>query len=358
MRAKKFKPNFITKIRRVFYALYLSAEKAFRASKKEKKQVEKKFAWLLTTNKVCEKYYKREELKILDLNNLSFIDFNSRDGISLKGVVYEPNKTSNKWVIASHWFAGHKLWSLHHSKVLSEMGYNILAYDFRGHADSKKAETYMGAIEFNDLMGAFDWLKSNKKIDKLILHGTSMGAYVSNFCAIKYYHELIMHNLIAVISDCTYGSVYNLFLHVRNVYLKIIPKRKIKKLIQKNLTKYERLNEDINLTAADIFKLMDESDNDLVPTLFIHSKDDKVTPPADTYELLLKRSKICNQDEHLVFNYAMHTQSLRNHFKKFNYKIIEFISKIENLNEDYSSLIDKWRLLEEEEKDKKSVLLF
>ncbi|AUM62343.1 alpha/beta hydrolase [Spiroplasma monobiae] len=311
---------------------------------------------LLTTNKVVRRFYKRPELEIQDIENVTPVDFKSRDNLNLKGLIYEPNKGSNKWVIASHWFAGHKTWSLHHAKVFVEMGYNVMVYDFRGHGQSQNDSTTMGGKEHKDLMGAVDWLKENKKIDQLAFMGTSMGAFVSNYCSILYKEELKALNFKFVVSDVTYGSVFSLFLHVRNVYLGFLPKKRTKKFINKVIAKQNKKEVSINLHEVSIFHLLREGGNkDLFPTLFCHSSDDKVTSPTDTYELIIKRNN--QDDDYLMFNFSMHTQGIRYHFKTFNYKLAEFINRFEKDDVLFDKVIKEWELLKFEKKDQLSLML-
>ncbi|WP_339034305.1 alpha/beta hydrolase [Spiroplasma endosymbiont of Cantharis rufa] len=363
---KQRKNTLLNSVKRSFRVFYSGLEKPFsqsslRVSKKVKKYNKSREdkIWLreiLTTNKIVKRFYKRPEIEVKDIENISSINFKARDGLSISGLVYEPNKNSNKWVIACHWFAGHKTWSIHHAMAFAKMGYNILVFDFRGHGQSENGSTTMGAKEQHDLMGAVDWIKENKKVDKLALMGTSMGAFVINYCSIAYNEEFKKLNLQFLVSDAGYGSVFSLFLHVRNIYLFLLPKRRTKKVINRLIEKHNRQENNLNLHDVSIFKLLEDIDKKtLFPTLFFHSIDDKVTSCSDTYELLLKRN--CKEDDYLVFNFSMHTQSIRYHFKTYNYKLAEFINLYEKDEEIFKNLVEEWSLLKFEKKDKISLLL-
>ncbi|AUB31152.1 alpha/beta hydrolase [Spiroplasma floricola] len=364
---KRVKKNkLINAIKKSFKAFYGVMEKPFCApnfevSKKIKqfektKEDRKWMKEILTTNRIVRKFYKRSELEIKDLENVSLFSFKSRDNLDLVGLIYEPNKNSNKWVIASHWFAGHKTWALHHAMIFAKMGYNIIAYDFRGHGQSQDYSTTMGGKEHLDLMGAVDWLKENKQIDQLAFMGTSMGGFVSNYCSIFYQEELQKLNFKFVISDVAYASIFTLFLHIKKVYLWIIPKKRTKKFINKIIEKQNKQESNINLHEINIFTLLEEQEKkNLFPTLFFHSTDDKVTSPTDTYELMIKRN--FEEDDYVMFNFSMHTQSIRYHFKNFNYKIAEFISKFEQDNTSFENIVEEWKLIEFEKRDEISILL-
>ncbi|AGR41798.1 alpha/beta hydrolase [Spiroplasma diminutum] len=360
------KKTLVNSIKRGFRIFYNSLETPFfessiRVSKKIKKfnKTKEDKKWmkeLLTTNKVIKRFYKRPELQVLDIDNIQSIYFKSRDQINLAGLVYEPNKNSNKWVIACHWFAGHKSLALHHAMIFAKMGYNIMVFDFRGHGQSQDDSTTMGAKEKHDLMGAVDWLKENRKIDQLALMGTSMGGFVVNYCSFFYKDEFKELNLKFVVSDVAYGSVFSLFLHIRNIYLFFLPKKRTKKVIERLILKQSKQENNLNFHEVSIFHLLREYGNkELFPTLFLHSSDDKVTSSADTYELLIKRS--FKEDDYLVFNFSMHTQGIRFHFKSFNYKIAEFINRFEEDDTKFKNIVDQWKLLKFDKKDQLSLLL-
>ncbi|WP_339021038.1 alpha/beta hydrolase [Spiroplasma endosymbiont of Atherix ibis] len=360
------KNKLINTIKRGFKTFYGIMEKPFSESNfkvskkiKEFNKTKEDRKWLkeiLTTNKIVRKFYKRPELEIGDFENVSLFCFKSRDNIKLAGLIYEPNKNSNKWVIASHWFAGHKSWALHHAMTFVKMGYNIISYDFRGHGQSQNYSTTMGGKEHFDLMGAVDWLKENRKIDQLAFMGTSMGGFVSNYCSVLYQEELKKLNFKFIISDVAYASIFTLFLHIKKVYLWVIPKIKTKKFINKIIEKQNKQESNINLHEVNLFTLLEKKGNkNLFPTLFFHSTDDRVTSPTDTYELIIKRS--FEQDDFLMFNFSMHTQAIRYHFKSFNYKMAEFISKFEKDKTLFKNIIDDWKLAELEKKDEISILL-
>ncbi|AHI52448.1 alpha/beta hydrolase [Spiroplasma culicicola] len=352
---KKPKVTLINNIKKGFRRIYGNMERPFKPSKKTIKKSTSPTVDLLTTNNICKKFYKRPQLMIEDFENVKLIDFQSRDGLKLSGLLYTPNKDSNKWVIACHWFAGHKNWGLHHAKVFAKLGYNIMAFDFRGHGGSQEDSTTMGAKEHWDLMGAVDWLKANQKIDLLAFMGTSMGAFTVNYCSLKYADELKEVNFKFVVSDCTYGSIFRLLIHVRNIYLWIIPKRRIKNIVKKIIEKHNKKEIEVDFNQASIFELLRNGYKPQFPTLFLHSKDDKVTPPTDTYELMLERSKYI-EDDHLVYSFSMHTQGIRYHFKTFNYKIAEFIKKNDD-EVNFDQIVDEWELLEFNKLDRLSLKL-
>ncbi|QBQ07316.1 alpha/beta fold hydrolase [Spiroplasma gladiatoris] len=350
IRKKKNKSTLINGVRKTFVKIYYAFEKPYSPVPFYLNKYDKAIRPLVKTNNIIKRFYKREELVVDDYENLESITFKSQDGIELAGFVYTPNKESNKWLIACHWFAGHKCWALHHAKIFTKMGYNVLVFDFRGHGNSQENSTTMGLREEYDLLAAIEWLKNNKKIDSLALYGTSMGGYCVNYVSLKYSEELKKLNLKFVISDAAYGSVYRLLIHVRNIYLKIINKKKTKKIVLKIMQKHNELEQDVDFGKASVFELIKKGYKPIFPTLFFHSKDDKVTPPTDTYEYLLERNKYI-EDDYLIYSYSMHTQAIRQHFLSYNYKLASFISKMDNNKADFDRVTKEWSLVEFSDQD-------
>ncbi|AGR40789.1 alpha/beta hydrolase [Spiroplasma taiwanense] len=362
---RKNKKTFFAKINKGLIHFYNSLEFPFSPSRKiiRKQKANLKNNsnnyWvkdLLRTNQIMKKFYKRSELIVNNFEQIYAFTFKSRDGLNLSGFTYEVNPNSNKWVIACHWFSGHKNWALHHSIIFTKMGYNVMVFDFRGHGYSDNFSTTLGMKEENDLMGAVDWLKENRKIDSLALMGTSMGGFVVNFASLRYAKEFEKLNLKFIISDSTYVSVYSLILHTKNIYLKFLSKKRIKQIANKVIDKNNKYEDAFDFYDVNILKTIDKMKNPVFfPTLFFHSIDDKVTAVSDTYELIIKRK--FQEDDHLIFNYCMHTQCMRIHFKIMNYKIAEFILKFNKDKTLFDKVVSDWELLVFDKKDINSIKL-
>lgn len=122
------------------------------------------------------------------------VSFPSADGITLEGW-YIPAKTkSNKIVICNHFspgnrygYAGHiKPWKgaggfevnfLPKYKVLTEAGYNVLAYDLRNHGFSAPAQhnAYNPSLfEYKDVLGSLQYVKNREDTKNMEIHLHSM----------------------------------------------------------------------------------------------------------------------------------------------------------------------------------------
>lgn len=352
---KKNQKTIVENIKNLLNLVYKQLEKPFTPPKKNLKKLQPEFDSLLKTNNVIKKFYKREELQITDFDNLQNISFKTSDDLLLKGFLYTPNKKSNKWLISCHWFAGYKNYALHYSKIFTKLGWNVLVFDFRNHGDSQKSQTTI-VDEYKDLLAAINWLKDNKKIDELALMGVSMGAFVVNYVAVKYAEMLKELNLKLIVSDSPYASIYTLFIHLKRIYLKFSKKTSTKKMVMKYINLLETKNPQTDFLNADIFKLFEQNHKPLAPGLFFHSLSDHITPPNDTYELLIARAKFISNDEHKIYTYARHTQAIRIHFKSYNYVLASFINRISPENNRFKKLLEEWKLLEIDDKNDKKAL--
>ena len=122
------------------------------------------------------------------------VTFQSEDGLPLEGWYIPSKKTSNKLVICNHFspgnrygYAGHiKPWKgaggfevnfLPKYKALVEAGYNVFAYDLRGHGMSTPGQN--GAynpkfFEYKDVIGSINYIKSRPDTKGMDIHLHSM----------------------------------------------------------------------------------------------------------------------------------------------------------------------------------------
>jgi hypothetical protein len=133
---KKRKISYINVIRRITGRIYLWLENLLKPNwvtrlriKKGKLDIPLELAKM---NRIMNWWYKRPELKISDAKPLEHVTFKTKDDLNISGVIYRGNPDSKKWVVACHWFGGHKYWALYNTIMFRKMGYNVLAIDFRG----------------------------------------------------------------------------------------------------------------------------------------------------------------------------------------------------------------------------------
>ena len=137
--------------------------------------------------------------------------FPAMDGVMLDGW-FMPAEGSDKLIICNHFiganrygYAGHlEPWTgsggfevnfIPAYKALVEAGYNVLAYDLRGHghsADGAGSITGVGAIEWRDVIGSVRYAKDRWPNAKVALHSLCMGCN-STFLAMEKHPEEFEH---------------------------------------------------------------------------------------------------------------------------------------------------------------------
>lgn len=133
--------------------------------------------------------------------------FPAMDGVMLEGW-FIPAEGSDKLIIVNHFiganrygYPGHlEPWTgqggfevnfVEAYKALQDAGYNVLAYDLRGHghsADGAGSITGVGAIEWRDVIGSVRFAKDKMPSAKIALHSQCMGCN-STFVAMEKHPE-------------------------------------------------------------------------------------------------------------------------------------------------------------------------
>lgn len=121
------------------------------------------------------------------------VAFPSRDGLKLRGW-FIPAPSPRGTVIFCHGHAGSLDPDLRYAPAFHKRGYNVLAFDFRGHGRSEGQVVSMGTLERLDLLGAVDWL-ARRGIDRAGVLGFSMGGRVAIRAAVE------TDAIAAVVSD-------------------------------------------------------------------------------------------------------------------------------------------------------------
>jgi fermentation-respiration switch protein FrsA (DUF1100 family) len=115
------------------------------------------------------------------------VSFNATDGTRLSGwwipAIPTPQTRGirdfgEKTVLACHGLAANKSNQLIIARELVISGYNVLIFDFRAHGESAGQLTSMGDLERRDVLGAVNWLQTNRSEESRRIYGVgaSMGA--------------------------------------------------------------------------------------------------------------------------------------------------------------------------------------
>ncbi len=135
------------------------------------------------------------------------VSIKARDGITLRAVKYPTLEESDKWVIVVHGYRQTPDKVLTVAENFHRRGYNVLAVSLRAHADSEGDYIGMGWLDRLDLLDWIDLLVSENPDAEIVLHGTSMGAAAVMMVS----GEKLPENVKAIIEDCGYTSVWDIF---------------------------------------------------------------------------------------------------------------------------------------------------
>ncbi len=115
------------------------------------------------------------------------VSFPSRDGTPLRGWWIRPPQPSGRAVVVCHGHNGSMDGDTGQAAALATGGLHVLLFNFRAHGRaptaSGGAHVTFGAREYQDVLGALDWLEAEQGVSRAGLVGFSMGAGVALIAA-------------------------------------------------------------------------------------------------------------------------------------------------------------------------------
>ena len=153
-------------------------------------------------------------------------------------------------------------------------GYSVLAPDFRCQGESEGDYIGLGATDSEDLAGWVELILERDPEAEIVLHGLSMGASTALlYCG----RENVPDNIKAVISDCAYTDAYSMFQEKIGswFHLPAFP-------VVDSAELMIRLRAGYDLKETSPLKAVSSC---MVPTLFIHGKEDRMIPVSMCREL-------------------------------------------------------------------------
>ena len=228
---------------------------------------------------------------LLRQSNLEDKYVNSFDNLKLHAYSVKQKEKTSKWAIIVHGYGeDSKLMSI---KALHfyEMGYNVLVPDLRG--NGKSEGNYFG-MGWNDRLDICKWIDTIIKEDpnsQISLYGVSMGASSILMAS----GENLPSNVKAIVSDCAYTSVYDVFGYNLKTYLNTpsFPIVNFTDLVTRIKCGY-------SLKDASAINQVKKSK---IPILFIHGSSDKIVPPHMMNDLY--NATKCDKEK-LLIEYAEH----------------------------------------------------
>ncbi len=166
----------------------------------------KKVQSIVSENRKTVGEKRREWLKECEKTGVSIV---SDDGLVLKGDLIESGSGSHLWVIAIHGYGytGNRKAMYDYALPYAERGYNILLPDLRAHGESEGKYIGMGWLDRKDILKWMDLVIGMDPLCEIILHGVSMGGSAVMMTA----GEDMSENVKAVVEDCGYSSVWDIF---------------------------------------------------------------------------------------------------------------------------------------------------
>lgn len=198
----------------------------------------------------------------------------AEDGTPLHAWYIHSATGSSNTAIAIHGYTDRAPRMLMIGKIYSDMGYNVLLPDLRGHGQSGGKYIQMG---WNDRIDIMKWIDVCKEMYgdtiQVALHGISMGAATAMMVA----GEDMPENVKCVVEDCGYTSVWDEYKHeLKKRYgLPAFPLLYTTSLFSKMKVGW----------GFEEASAINQIKNQTVPMLFIHGGNDNYVPTAMVYEL-------------------------------------------------------------------------
>lgn len=255
-----------------------------------------------------------EKIKIISLNN-------DRDE-TIKTLILKLNKGS-KWIISLHGWGENMYSALHQAYLLSQLGFNILTFDFRGHGQSYGTQTDFGFRSHQDLARVVNYLKMYHQMNHYGLIGVSFGAST----ALRYIqkHGYQDPHLKFVITDSAFANLDQaLSSYAQQRFA--TPWWKISKAVRQkfiDLFGYEPQQYDLTHTR-------DMKHIAKIPILFIHGQKDSYVKPKHAKTLYAKKIvfEMPRHSQLLLVPKVNHKEALHKANKTYTQGIMSFLKNI------------------------------
>ena len=164
------------------------------------------FAWIFSG--LLLRAYRPETWSTPIVFNIKFeeIVLKAADNIESPAWSIPAKMKSDKWIILCHGLGADRNDMLNYIPFLHRKGYNLLAFDFRGHGKNNYKYTSLGYNEVKDLLAAVKFAKENGAKNIGVL-GRSMGAATALRCA------EVCPDINAVVSDSSFATLSSMLRH-------------------------------------------------------------------------------------------------------------------------------------------------
>ena len=291
----------------VSFALVRNDDNEIDISPEEDKTISDSIKDEISANMQVEENLVQEWLETVNTNT---VDIKSKDGLKLVADKYYLNEQSNKWVIIVHGYGGNRQTMRSYGLHYFDKGYNVLIPDLRAHGDSEGKYIGMGWLDRNDLILWINHIISENPNAEIVLHGVSMGAATVMMTS----GENLPNQVKAIIEDCGYTSVWDIFEDELNALFKLpaFPALHMSNIVAKFRVGYDFKN-------ASSLEQVKKSE---VPILFIHGDKDTFVQTHMVYDLY--DSANCEKEIFIVAD-AGHAEAKNRNPEIYFQKVFEFL---------------------------------
>jgi uncharacterized protein len=138
---------------------------------------------LFANQQACKLIHPKRSLALLTPDSFGIalwenVAFVTHDGLTLRGWFVPPSSdVHGATVVCAHGTGANRSHLLPQAKLLSQVGYGVLLFDFRHHGQSDGRVSSFGIHEVHDLKASFDYLRSRSDVnpERIAVIGHSMG---------------------------------------------------------------------------------------------------------------------------------------------------------------------------------------
>lgn len=251
--------------------------------------------------------------------------FSSRDGTTLHGTfIFAKGKKTGATVVFCHEVgAGCGSWYKYFS-FLPEAGYNVFAFDFRGHGMSGITNGYepnqwFSHYELYDLNAALDYLEARPGVDRnrIAIAGISRGGAIAICCAAK------RKNIRAIITDSAFSTYETLFDYIKRWAKVYVPVKKISAPANHFLCTISLIIAQIILKHR-LPRMERYLKKIKCPILFIHGDRDNYIPVEQAHRLFA-RTRV--EKELWTIPQARHNEAALVEPDQYRKRVTEFLHK-------------------------------
>ena len=238
----------------------------------------------------------------------------SSDNRHLAATHFSTARTGKRWAILIHGYGMNQHYAGDYTEVYLQNGYQVLTPDLCASGETDGQYITMGVKDSEEIVVWTRKIKEQYPDAEIVLHGVSMGAATALMAAARDDIE----GVVAVIEDCGYTSVYEMFSTQLGVLFDL-PEFPIMNCIDI----VSGIKTGVMLSDATPIKVMDKIK---VPVLFIHGEADKLIPPV-MMEQLYDACKA--KKEKFIVSGAGHGNSMSTDSKKYWSGIFDFLAQAE-----------------------------